>query len=182
MRVIPKCEDIVKSHKPYTARTRDVLRRGALWIGLGAMVGCAPVAPQDQQIALRNPAVPLGGTTRFEMGRFSGDWVTVACLGRCVAASHYRIGEDGTFVRRAAGRQVAYRAAGPGVLRAVGDDARLVIMWVDDGFRTAAIGDADGTWAAVIDRRKIASRDRKRAALEILDFNGWDVAKLRGGK
>ena len=116
------------------------------------------------------------------MGRFAGDWVTVACLGTCAATSRHEVATDGVYLRQASGTQVAYLAEGPGLLREMGGSARLVIMWVDDGFRTAAIGDADGSWAAVIDRRKNASRDRKRAAIEILDFYGWDVAKLKDGQ
>ena len=173
---------MVKSHTRYTARTRDVLRRGALCVGLCAVVGCGPQALTEVQIGLRNPTVPLGGTTRFEMGRFAGDWVTAACLGTCAETSRYRVATDGVYLREAGGTQVAYLTEGPGVLREMGGQARLVIMWVDDGFRTAAIGDADGTWAAVIDRRQNASRDRKRAAIEILDFYGWDVAKLKDGR
>ena len=51
--------------------------------------------------------------------------------------------------------------------------------WVDDGFRTAAVGDAAGTWAAVIDRARPGGADRVSAATEILDFNGWDVSRIQ---
>ena len=67
----------------------------------------------------------------------------------------------------------------PGVLRQVEGDGTLVVMWVDEGFRTAAVGDADGRWAAILNRNRKAAPDRIAAATEILDFNGWDVAKLR---
>jgi len=67
----------------------------------------------------------------------------------------------------------------PGVLRAHGGDQTLVVMWVDDGFRTAAVGDAAGTWAAVIDRARPGGADRVKAATEILDFNGWDVSQIQ---
>ena len=80
------------------------------------------------------------------------------------------------MIRETAEGQAAYNVEGPGILR--GQDT-LVVMWVDDGFRTAAIGNADGTWAAVIDRTGRAAPDRLAAATEILDFNGWDVAKLK---
>jgi apolipoprotein D and lipocalin family protein len=52
-------------------------------------------------------------------------------------------------------------------------------MWVDEGFRTAAVGDANGRWAAILDRNATSSPDRIKAATEILDFNGWDISQLR---
>ena len=85
----------------------------------------------------------------------------------------------GKMLRRADGVERVYEVTAPGILRALGGDQTLVVMWVDEGFRTAAVGDADGRWAAIIDRGGRASADRTRAAMEILDFNGWDTAKLR---
>ncbi|MFC6637587.1 hypothetical protein [Sulfitobacter sediminilitoris] len=86
---------------------------------------------------------------------------------------------DDVFVRQAEGQDTPYLISAPGVLRQMGGDETLVVMWIDEGFRTAAIGDADGRWAAILNRNRKAARDRITAATEILDFNGWDVAKLR---
>ena len=128
---------------------------------------------------LRNPTVPLGGTSRFEADRFAGDWVTVGCLGRCAASESYTVATGGVLLRAADGAQTAYRISAPGILRQIGEDATLVVMWVDEGFRTAAIGDADGHWAAILNRSRAPAPDRLEAARQILDFNGWDIARLR---
>ena len=153
-----------------------VVRHTALMLALAAITaGCtSPSAGLEGTGLLRNPTVILAGTTRFDPERFAGRWQTTACLGAC--AERVRYLWDGEVIRETAEGQAAYNVEGPGILR--GQDT-LVVMWVDDGFRTAAVGNADGTWAAVIDRKARAAPDRLAAATEILDFNGWDVAKLK---
>lgn len=167
----PTCAD-----RPAGPTRRAVSWAVAVAIGLG---GCSAPAPQQQiTIGLRNPTVPLAGTSRFDAGRLAGDWQTLACLGTCAQAPRYAVGGDGIVLRTVEGVQDAFAVQAPGVLRAVADGRRLVVMWMDEGFRTAAVGDADGTWAAVIDRGR-GSPDRTAAAIEILDFNGWDVSQIK---
>lgn len=137
------------------------------------LAACAAPSSQDVQIGLRNPTVPLGGTTRFDADRFAGQWHTVACLGQCVDRVLYQVAGDGMILRRAAGREVVYTPTAPGVLREKDGSGTLA------GVRTAAIGDADGGWAAILDRRRPGGADRIKAAREILDFNGWNTSKLR---
>ncbi len=172
---------MVKSYPTYTARTPRVHRRvAACGLVLAAMLaGCTPAAAPPSAIPLRNPTAPLGGTTRFNVNDFAGDWHTVVCLGRCADHARYAVATDGVFLRQTAEGTVPYLQSGPGVLRQNGGGGTLVVMWVDEGFRTAAVGDADGAWAAVIDRRVGGAADRLTAATEILDFYGWDVSQLR---
>ena len=72
-----------------------------------------------------------------------------------------------------------YTVRSAGVLDAIGTPQTLVIMWVDEGFRTAAIGTRDGTFGAILDRYPRGSADRFNAAIQILKFNGWDVSQLK---
>lgn len=146
-------------------------------LALAACSAQTVVAPQGG--LLRNPTAPLGGSSRFEAAKFQGDWQTVSCIGICAAQSRYSLAVDGAFLRAAGGAQTPYTISAPGVLRQVDADDTLVIMWVDEGFRTAAVGDADGRWAAIIDRSDTSSPDRMKAASEILDFYGWDITKLK---
>ncbi|MEP5732317.1 MAG: hypothetical protein ABJL67_23455 [Sulfitobacter sp.] len=159
-------------------RTPPVHRRSAALLGVFLLGACAQDAPNDVTIGLRNPTVTLAGTTRFDVGRFAGDWVTVDCIGSCDAAARYIVATEGVFVRRAGDEDTPYLIGGPGILRQMGGEDTLVVMWVDDGFRTAAIGDAEGRWAAILNRSADVSPDRINAAKEVLDFNGWDVSKL----
>lgn len=169
-------------HTLYTKRAPRVLRRGAAILGvmLVGLAGCAATPPApDPPLLLRNPTAPFGGTSRFEVARFAGDWITVGCIGTCASKVRYVVATDDVFVRQVADESTGYVIEAPGVLRKIGSADRLVVMWVDTGFRTAAVGDADGRWAAVIDRTGRGGVDRIAAAREILDFNGWDLSKLR---
>lgn len=152
-------------------------RAAALMIALG-LVACTQSPMPDVTIGLRNPTAPLGGTSRFDQARFAGDWTTVACLGSCAPTVRYLAATDGVYLRQVAGDETPFLMSAPGVLREMGGSQTLVVMWVDEGFRTAAVGDAGGRWAAILDRDS-GSPDRIKAATEILDFNGWDVSKLR---
>ncbi len=60
-----------------------------------------------------------------------------------------------------------------------GETKELWVIWVDDGFRTAAIGAPDGRYGWIIDRRPEGGEDRLAAAAEILAFNGYDVARMK---
>ena len=156
--------------------------RGRAWAtGLILLLaaGCGVTPGSDVEIGFRNPTVTLAGTTRFDVDRFAGSWQRISCLGECAASVIYSSGADGTLLRRVGETVTSYTLSAPGVLREVEGDGTLVVMWVDDGYRTAAVGHADGQWAAILNRGK-ASVDRTKAATEILDFNGWDVSRLQG--
>ena len=53
------------------------------------------------------------------------------------------------------------------------------VLWVDEGFRTAVLGNPDGTFGWIVDRSTTGGADRIKAAREILDFNGYDTGRLR---
>lgn len=146
------------------------------------LAACAAPPATEVEIGLRNPTVPLGGTSRFDAARFAGDWQTVRCLGACARSEVYTVATDGVYVRSSGEVDTPFLITAPGILREMGGEDTLVVMWVDEGFRTAAIGDADGRWAAVLNRKRKAGADRIAAAVEILDFNGWDVSQMRNVK
>ncbi len=152
----------------------------AFSLALLALGGCAALHPPgDKAAGYRDQTAIIGGTTRFDLGRFTGDWVTRACLGPCAPTVSFTQSLTGAVIETDARGSRAYLPDGPGILRASEGDGVLVVMWVDEGFRTAAIGTASGTRAAIIDRGPKGGGDRVAAAREILDFNGWDVSQLR---
>ncbi|KIN60366.1 putative lipocalin-like domain protein [Sulfitobacter noctilucae] len=172
-----------ESHTKSTGRALRLRRWIAPLASAVLIAACAATTPMpDVQIGLRNPTVPLGGTSRFDAARFAGEWHTVACSGVCATAERYTMATDAVYLRQTAEGQTPYSIAAPGVLKQIGGTDTLVVMWVDEGFRTAAVGDADGGWAAILDRRRAPGVDRVKAAREILDFNGWDISKLRMAK
>lgn len=157
----------------------SVLRRYSIGTALVILAACAKGPETAETGVLRNPTAIIAGTLRFDAAKFSGDWVTVSCIGPCAASERYQAATDGVYLRTVAGRTEDYVITAPGVLRRQGSTERVVVMWVDTGFRTAAIGDADGRWAAILDRGDTPGPDRIAAATEILDFNGWDTTRLR---
>jgi apolipoprotein D and lipocalin family protein len=169
----------------------SVLRRylvGALiCIGsVAVLTGCEPIAPSPEVSAKpsRNPAVNIGATTRFDPVRFSGDWHVVARFnetGEIPARETIAVTYNPKTLRivmlGAEGPQI-FAYSGSAVLRPKKGEP-LVVMWVDEGFRTAVLGTPSGKVGYVLDRKPKPSADRFKAATEILTFYGWDISRLQ---
>jgi len=52
------------------------------------------------------------------------------------------------------------------------------VLWVDEGYRTAVVGVPSGSAGWILNREPTIPEDRLVAALEILDFNGYDVSLI----
>ena len=169
----------------------SVLRRylvGALLVG--GLVACAPVPtvpPAPSDITFRNPSANIGATTRFDPVRFAGDWHVVArfvetgeTAAHDVIAVTYQQGKDRIVVVASEGAQT-YAYDGTAVLRPKQGDP-LIIMWVDEGFRTAVLGTTSGQDGYILDRKPNPRKDRLKAATEILKFYGWDTRRLKRTK
>lgn len=143
-----------------------------------ALIAACDVMPAD---SFRDPGAPISATTRFDPAAFSGRWSIEAAFANDALAA-----PKGTldFAYDPARERIThggktFTIPRPGVL--VPNDpnaAKLVVMWVDADFRTAAIGTSDGTFGAIINRGAALSDDRLKAATEILEFYGWDTSKL----
>jgi len=169
----------------------SVLRRylvGALLVG--GLVACAPVPtvpPAPSDITFGNPSANIGATTRFDPVRFAGDWHVVArfvetgeTAAHDVIAVTYQQGKDRIVVVASEGAQT-YAYDGTAVLRPKQGDP-LIIMWVDEGFRTAVLGTPSGRVGYILDRKPNPRKDRLKAATEILKFYGWDTRRLKRTK
>ncbi len=167
------------------------LRFSRLSLLLLAACATAPSGPD-----YRDTGQPLSVTTRSDHARLSGDWVLRATTPPTpdmagLISLAYRPGETDafTFTRRAcdAGgacetRRVTRPATvlGPNRWRLSGpsEALELWVVWVDEGYRTAAIGTPDGSFGWVLDRAATGGGDRITAAREILEFNGYDEGAL----
>jgi apolipoprotein D and lipocalin family protein len=146
------------------------------------LAGCA-AAPAGGPL-FRDPAAPIWSAAAFDPARLPGTWRAVAAFGAGCGAGGVAIAADLSLRGRLClgGRDtaVAGRLApiGPGrlALPATGD---WWVVWVDEGYRTLAVGTPSGRWGFVLDRAD-AAPDRLAAAAEILDFNGYDTARLVG--
>ncbi len=148
-----------------------------------ALAGCAATPPEPVgPIPFRNPTSAIGSTSRFDPVRFAGDWEVIAQFG-APEETIRRYAYDpatGVMTETGNGPRRMYRVAASGVMDQIDppEPAKLVVMWLDEGQRTAAIGTASGSRGAVLDRSGFPREDRLAAATEILDFYGWDTRRL----
>ena len=136
---------------------------------------CAMQAP-----GARDPSAPIWSSTRFEPARFAGDWVVRQAVGAAPRQLAVTSATPDGFGWLADGVPRTARLTGPGrfVLDGKGAGRDVWVLWVDDDFRTAALGTPDGSLGWIIDRGATGGTDRIAAAREIMEFNGYDVSKL----
>jgi len=156
---------------------------------LSALPACVsdPVAvPQG----LRDVSKPIGSSTRFDPTRFAVLWHRRA--GGIAGKAMLRITPNGAGFdvaelgpERASGRAVLARysltATGrPGQFEAKGDGGTRAfwLLWVDEGWRTMALGNPNGSIGAIYDRAATGGGDRINAAAEIMTWYGYDMVRL----
>lgn len=169
----------------------SVSRRYCVGAAVLALAGCAAVPDGP---AFRDQAAPIGVTSRYSDDRFAGTWhvrgaypldaqlVEVQRLANppaweLVARTCEPNGdceEVGTVWAVSGGTPGAEVLADPGGHM----DRRAVVLWVDDGFRTAAVGDPSGQFAWVLDRAPRGGADRIKAARQVLTFSGFDLSAM----
>ncbi|WP_146585782.1 lipocalin family protein [Puniceibacterium confluentis] len=137
----------------------------------------APVAPPSV-VSLRDPASQVASQADVTSDRLGGDWVVVQGAGLPAGAT-VRIGPDRMQIGHGGqSRDSAFLPRGAG--RYATDEGALWVHWLDVGNRTAAIGDPMGQRVWIMDRTAASSPDRIRAAREILEWYGYDLARLVG--
>lgn len=150
-----------------------------------ALLGLVLAGCSAEDGSYRNQSAPIGATTRFSAEEFSGNWIVASSFQqrRKAAITVTYTPEDGQLVVTSDGfPEIAgvYREGATGELIPVSDaQERLVVMWVDDDFRTAAVGTVSGSLGVVLDRDGDVSTDRATAARDILGFYGWDTNQLK---
>lgn len=169
----------------------------ALWLTL-LLVGCttavvAPILP-----GYRDTDVTIASKADFDPAQYAGRWYEIArypvpfqngCNG---ALAEYTAPEggvlrlrntcldpDGRPLRSITGQA---RLSGPGrldvTLTGVPLTAPYWVLWTDTGYRTAVVGQPDGRAGWILNRDPVIPPDRLKAAIEVLDFNGYDTTKL----
>ena len=151
----------------------------ALLFALGACTEPAPDAPDAP--SFRREGAPIASAALFEAERFLGTWEVVAetsgpeadCPGTVIWAQT----GPGFTRSRCPGAPEVRSLSGPGRFTGSGE-APIWVLWVDTGYRTAVLGTPDGSFARVLNRGRPIPADRYTAALELLDFNGYNTAQL----
>ena len=157
------------------------------------LAGCGAIAP-----SYRDQSVTIASSASFDPSRYVGRWYEVArypnpfqadCAGAVV---DYTAGEDGEILvlntcLDGRGNTIdeisgTARVVGPGRLSVRLDGvpvpAPYWVLWVDEGYRTAVVGQPNGRAGWVLNREPEIPQDRWTAAREVLDFNGYDLSRL----
>lgn len=154
-----------------------------------ALLLAACAAPPVQR--LRNPAVPVRSIAGYDFTRMQGIWHEAAHLApagtptcapgqMAVRPEGAALRLDGVLCIAGVTQRISARAvpSGPGRLALSGEAEDWWVIWADHGDRTLVLAPPSGRFAVVLDRGRIAP-DRLKAAREVLDFNGFDVTRLR---
>jgi len=157
-------------------------------LGLVFLAGCAVPLPEGVQ-TLRDPDALIGATSRYDAARFKGPWLvrgsfddttSQIALVETTAGPAFQLcvqtgcSDGGTLWLADQKGQGRYALSRPD-----GATRDLWVLWVDEGFRTAVVGNPAGDFGWILDRQPTGGADRIIAAREILDFNGYDVSQLR---
>lgn len=142
----------------------------------------------------RTVGAPIYSNAVFDVNRLHGTWMQVAAFAGA-ADDRCRTG-TAEFARASTGIQAQYRlclsgkvVAGKGALVAAGPGRFTVtqknglaqewwVLWVDEGYRTMAIGTPSGAFGFILNRGEDLPQDRLNAARELFDFNGYAVEKM----
>jgi len=161
-----------------------VIRKAVLALAL-AVAACAT---EPGTTGYREAGAQISSAVFWDPARMQGDWVSVAAFAGenwqpGTAVSFDFSGPDGRmiFVSASGLAMMPVTPAGPGRFRRSdgGAAAPFWVLWVDEGYRTAVIGTPNGSFGFILNRDKAIPADRMRAAREVLDFNGYDVAQLQ---
>jgi len=156
-------------------------------IPLLLLVGCTDPAVVT---GFRNPQTPIYSSAVLTADRMVGQWAQVADLAVtegcrrgdvAIAARDGRLQIDGRLCL--AGQAVVVARpmvpTGPGRFAVSGMPDPWWVLWVDTDARTLLIGTPSGRFGFILNRGGALPADRLVAAREILDFNGYDVSRLR---
>jgi apolipoprotein D and lipocalin family protein len=159
-------------------------------IALILLAGCVAKTPAPIT-GYRKPGTQIYSNAVLENDKLVGKWVQVAEFAPLDAPACTKGGAD--ISQGANGLAVAARlclggvqtpvsgplvAVGPGRFAPPSCEAWWVI-WADVGYRTLVIGTPSGRMGFILNRGGDLPADRLRAAREVLDWNGYDLARLR---
>ncbi|MGO4907702.1 lipocalin family protein [Pseudorhodobacter sp. W20_MBD10_FR17] len=159
-------------------------------IALFFLAACVAKTPATVT-GYRKPDTQIYSNAVLENDRLVGQWVQVAEFAPHDAPACSKGGAD--ISRSAAGLAIVARlclggvstafsgplaVAGPGRFTPPVGEAWWVV-WADVGYRTLVIGTPSGRFGFILNRGGDLPGDRMHAAREVLDWNGYDLARLR---
>ena len=161
-------------------------------------MGCSTENPVIPVQSYRDADAPFASIALFDPARFAGRWYEIASYpvpfqaGCSATQAVYTPRADGALdvvntcrrggrIARIEGQAVP---VGPGRLEVTFDTVPFLtapywVLWVDEGYRTAVVGVPSGRAGWILNRDPDIPADRLKAAREVLEFNGYDLTRLR---
>ena len=161
-----------------------------------ALAACSTKSPLIPAPSYRDTEVPISSKALFDAGKYAGRWYEIASYptpfqsGCTDTQTVYTLAGDGLAVRNTCvkdGKPVSIKGfaqvTGPGRLTVRLDGVPLSapywVLWVDEGYRTAVVGVPSGRAGWILNRAPTIPPDRLSAARQVLEFNGYDLSRLR---
>jgi len=157
---------------------------------LGIFLALAACAAPPPVIGFRDPARQIYSSAVFDPVRLDGIWRQVADFAerRGCFASGVRFAPAGAGMRIEGQLCLAGKPAnvagplsplGPGRFGLVGVPDPIWVLWADTDLRTVVLGTPSGRFGIILNRDATLPADRLTAAREVLDWNGYDLDRLR---
>jgi apolipoprotein D and lipocalin family protein len=161
------------------------------------LAACGP--GPGSRVSYRDAGLSLYSNAVFGADRLAGDWVQVAGFQRpngaeCGGGTASFSAPDAGGRQRLnttlclSGKETRFNGyvntVGPGRFSLSGADPKGIgqvwwVLWADVDNRTLLIGTPSGDFGFILNRGGTLPSDRLAAAKEILDFNGYDLTRLR---
>ena len=156
-------------------------------IAIIVLSGCwSSSKPRDDFPLIWNPTVGMAATSRFDAALFSGDWIVREGLDDDWEFDQFNFdvlegSTFGTWKQPDAQARVRLSQLGVFFLDYMGQnqtDEEVVVLCVDERFRTAALAARNGRAAVIVARKIDGGMDRIEAARVLLRKNGFDISQL----
>ena len=152
----------------------------ALSVLCTSLIACAKAGPETIT-SYRDRNVPIASRAVFDPASFEGNWRVVAGFPKADTPDCDPVlSVDRTMILTGCSGGNAY-AGGParylGQGRYTVDADPMWVLWLAEDGQAAVIGTPDGSMGAILARDTI-SADRYRAAVTMLDFNGYKTDYL----
>ncbi len=159
-----------------------------------ALAACAPRGTSQGGV-YRDANTPIYSSAALDIAKLDGAWFQVAAFADNPTSSCRAGTADFTFAERSQNLRYdlclsgqhftgagAISPTGPGRFKLIGKNPvgqDWWVLWVDESYRTMAIGGPSGHFGFILNRDPILPADRLTAAREVFDFNGYNVEKLQ---
>ena len=144
-----------------------------------SLAACAPKPVADP--VYRDTSRQVYSIAAFDSARMEGHWTQVAGFGASCASGSMDIAAVTTYSlclpKGPKSGQGAMVASVPGRFDLPGIGP-FWVLWADADDRTLVIGAPAGHYGMILNRDGALPADRLKAARDILEFNGYDMAKL----